>query len=181
MVTTFVYGSLAPRVRVIEGALATADQLVLAYHATAVEPRALSFVLQQQADRVWATEDQLNSVAQPALSVGMRLQMNSLLEDLILDSQQLRALFQETADAVSQLAINGPVGLDGAVSVGYGPRARSAMALLRRAQDWLHAIDNESGARACLPGFEVGAPPLQQQLNVPWPGWAESRGISAAC
>jgi hypothetical protein len=56
--------------------------------------------------------------------------------------------------------------LAAAANVAYWPRVHVAVALLRRAEGWLAAIDRETGAHAVLPGFAPGAAPLESQLNV---------------
>ena len=40
-------------------------------------------------------------------------------------------------------------------------------AIMSRAEDWLETLDQETGARVTLPGFERGAPPLAVQLDLP--------------
>jgi hypothetical protein len=152
-VSVFVWGVLAPRVVVVEGALAAANQLLPDYHAAALEPRALGASLLSRAWRLQAIAVELDGVPLPMVPADVRLQLRGLVEDLLLVSQQLSTLFQETADAVTQKAVNGPIGWDGAVSVGYDLRVQSAEVLMRRAQGWLQAIDQETGAQVCLPGM----------------------------
>jgi hypothetical protein len=37
---------------------------------------------------------------------------------------------------------------------------------LRRAEGWLETIDHETEARAHLPGFGPGAPPIETQVSL---------------
>jgi hypothetical protein len=52
-------------------------------------------------------------------------------------------------------------------TVAYSQRVRGAVLILRRAEGWLETIDHETGARATLPGFEPGDPPIEQQVGLP--------------
>jgi hypothetical protein len=155
-VTAFVQWVLAPRVMVVEGALAAANQLVPDYHAEALEPRALGASLLSRAWRLQAIAEELDSVPLPMVPADVRVLLRGLVEDLVLVSQQLSTLFQETAAAVTRKGMNGPIGWDGAVSVGYDLRVQSAEALMRRAQGWLQTIDQETGAQVRLTGFARG-------------------------
>jgi hypothetical protein len=151
----------------MESVLAAANADVLASGAADAKPYALSATLLAEAQQVQTVGDELGSVPLPAVAVDVRLQLRSLVEDLLLGCQQLSTLLQETAEAVTQETVNFPLGLDGAMRVGYSPRAQGVAALLRRAQAWLQTIDHETNSQARLPGFEAGALSLDAQRDPP--------------
>jgi hypothetical protein len=166
-VSTFVEVDLAPGVRVLEDALARANEEVLAQHAGEGDARAMSARLLAQAQRLQAVAEELSSAPLPLVPGDVSQHLRGMVEDLLLASQQLEVLLQETAAAVTQETINGPVGRDGAASVGYSQRVRSTAALLRRAQSWLQTINHETGGHTRLPGFASGTSPLMAQFSLP--------------
>jgi hypothetical protein len=94
-------------------------------------------------------------------------QMDRLVEDLAYCSAQLAALLQEFGDAIMQAAQAPMPNVGPALQgVAYAPRVRSLVVGLRRAEGWLHTIDQETGAHATLPGFTPGAPPIETQLGL---------------
>jgi hypothetical protein len=166
-VSTFVQGDLAPRVVVLDDVLAVANEQVLAEHAAQVDPRAMSVTLLAQAQRLQAVGEELSSMPMPVVPSDVRQHLRGLVEDLLVASQQLETLLQETAAAETQETVNGPLGRDGAVSVGYSQRAQSVVALLRRAQDWLRAINQETGDHVRLPRAESSTAPLVASFSLP--------------
>jgi hypothetical protein len=98
--------------------------------------------------------------------------MEHLLEDLAVSAEQLAAAAQDlaatvfSADAPPATAEVAALGQASASKVAYGPRVRSAVLLLRRAEGWLEALRRETGARAVLPGLDPWAPPIEEQLNL---------------
>jgi hypothetical protein len=184
-VTAFVQGDLAPRVVDIEMALTLANQQAQTYCAGYqvglvlclehdVDPAdgaamTLAEVFSQQAlrlsgaSRVLATRLNSLRLGSPLITI----QMANLIEDLTLCSEQLVRLLQEYAQPLLRLgrlpAIASEAG-EAVRGLGYEPRVRSAVAILRRAEGWLESIDHESGAHVDLPGFTPGAPSLESQL-----------------
>jgi hypothetical protein len=177
VVTVFVRTTLAGPVRVSEGALATANQalaatcqgarrgmtvigcadvLIAPAHST------LPSLLHQQASLLLTSGQQFTLLLPPQLSQLVMVQLARLLESLSLFCTQLAGLLDETASALPV-----PRWLETTIGVSYGPRARSALALLRRAEAWLATIDHETGAHAALPGWGSGAPSLESQLAMP--------------
>jgi hypothetical protein len=96
----------------------------------------------------------------PQAGAPYTLPLGRLLEDLALCSDQLAGLLHETVAALPLASWP-----ETTIGVSYGPRVRSALALLRRAQAWLDLLDRETGAGVWLPGFAPGAPPIEAQLG----------------
>jgi hypothetical protein len=166
-VSAFVQGDLAPRVVVLEDVLAVADEQVLAELAAQVDPRANSVTLLAQAQRLQAVGEELSGVPLPVVPSDVRQHLRGLVEDLLVASQQLETLLRETAAAETQETANGPLGREGAVSVGYSQRARSVAALVGRAQDWLRTIDQETGDHVRLPSVESSTAALVAPVSLP--------------
>jgi hypothetical protein len=162
-VSTFVEVDRAPGVRVLVDALAWANEEVLVQPTGEGDPARLL----AQAQRLRAVAEELSSAPLPLVPSDVPQHLSGMVEDLLLASQQLEVLLQETAAAVTQETISGPVGRDGAVSVGYSQRVRSTAALLSRAQSWLQTINHETGGHTRLPGFASGTSPLMAQFSLP--------------
>jgi hypothetical protein len=188
LVTIYVHTLLAPRVLHLEHAWALVNHQVQVYcvgrhlgiavcfdggvNAHDAATLTLAEVLRQQALLLSGTSHDLATdlAALRLESPVITAQMDALLEDLALCSEQLILLLQEYSQPL--LALNQiPAtvsGVDTALrGLGYGARARSVVAVLRRAEGWLETIDQETGARVRLPGFERGAPPVEATLSSP--------------
>jgi hypothetical protein len=180
----FVQRALAPRVRLLEGALVAASRQVQAYCAArglaislcfeqdidvqAPATQALAQVFTQQALVLTALSTDLAVLPVPSLAARLPgRQIDRLIEDLALCSAQLADLLWDHVHAIAMVA-QAPTPRPGAALVGlaYGPRVRSAMTILRRADGWLETVDHETGADVRLPGFAHGAPPIVTQLGV---------------
>jgi hypothetical protein len=169
-VTSFVQSLVVPPVLSIEQAVTLADRHVLVYRLSQETSVALVSELSQQRHVLEEAGTTLSSLASPALGSALIRLMERLLEDLAVCGGQLADVLRDTATALSlptstdiqlsQLSVD-------AVNLVYGPRVRAAVALLRRAEDWLKTIDHETGAHATLPGLEPGAPSLESQLALP--------------
>jgi hypothetical protein len=168
VVVTFVQSTLVPRVLVVEGTLSVANHHVSAHLAGAEDAGALARVLTQQAFILTAASADFSSLQPPRLDARATLQMQRVLEDLALVSDQLADLLGEAALALQILptleAIGATIAEEAISSVAFGRRVHSALSILRRADAWLETIDHETGAHASLPGFAPGAPSLQSQL-----------------
>jgi hypothetical protein len=184
-VTTYVHALLAPRVLRLEHAWALANHQVHFYcmgrhldiavcferHVNAYDAATVTLaeVLRQQALLLSGTSQDL-ATDRSALhlpSPVVTAQMDALLEDLALCSEQLILLLQEYYQPILALQKIPPSlsGMDTALrGLGYGARVRSVVAVLRRAEGWLETIDHETGAHATLPGFEPESPSLERML-----------------
>jgi hypothetical protein len=184
-VTTFVRGALAGRVLDLEDALATANQQVETYCAgrrldislcfeSNVDPDdaatgRLAEVFRRQAQLLGGTSSFL-AAQLVAVRLGSPLvtaQMDGLIEDVAMCSEQLMLLLQDFSQpllALGQVLYTTSGAREAVRGLGYGPRVRSLLRLLRRAEEWLETIDQETGAHVILPGFAPGAPPLESHL-----------------
>jgi hypothetical protein len=124
-------------------------------------------VLNQQALLLTSVSSDLSRVPPPRLGALPALQLARLIEDLVLVGDDLAGVLQATVAAMTGTPINAvsTTGMEGCFS--YSLSVRHAVATLRRAEDWLETIDQETGARAALPGFAPGAPPIETQLGLP--------------
>jgi hypothetical protein len=166
----------------LEGALAAANQEVLAYCAprhlavslcfeggiNVQDPAILALAQAFAAQSLVFRQVSDDVAALPLPDMGAPLlnrQIDRLVEDLALYGVQLADLLQEYDStiglAAQALTPNASAALQG---LAYGPRVRGLAAILRRAEGWLETIDHETGARARLPGFEPGAPSPESQL-----------------
>jgi hypothetical protein len=156
-VTSFVQSLVVPPVLGIEQAVTLADRHVLVYRLNQETSATLSSELSQQRHVLEEASTTLSSLASPALGSALIRLMERLLEDLAVCGGQLADVLRDTATALSlSTSTNIQLSVD-AVNLVYGPRVRAAVALLRRAEDWLDTIDHGTGAHATLPGFEPGA------------------------
>jgi hypothetical protein len=172
--------SLTPLVLQLEGALATANRQVLLYcqppamvltrctdltsSLSSGETSAVAAVLTAQALVLSGASQGFDMLLPPDVGRLPTLQLRCVSEDLALVSDQLAALLQESVAAVSRNPLEQTSDFQAAPRVSYGPRARSAVTILRRAEAWLETLDQETGAHATLPGFAPGAPPLESVL-----------------
>jgi hypothetical protein len=159
--STFVTIAVAPRLQLIEDEVGAADRQVAAYQAGAVASPELAATLQSAARVISAVGPSLGTVPLPPLDPALTVPLQCMDEDLVTFSDQLTVLLQDTAAAAARLL---PV--DVTYGVGYRPRVRSLLRVLRRAEGWLQAVDRATGAHMRLPGFEPG-PPLEQRLDLP--------------
>jgi hypothetical protein len=187
-VTTFVRSTLAGRVLDLESAFATANKQVETYCArrdlgitlcfeSNVDPYdaatgRLAEVFYQQAQLLGGTSHILATqlVALRLVAPVVTAQMDGLIEDLAVCSEQLILLLQDYSQpllALGQISYTASGAREAVQGLGYGPRVRSLLRLLRRAEGWLDTIDHETGAQAALPGFEPGAPSLESHLALP--------------
>jgi hypothetical protein len=165
-----VQGILAPRVLVVQSALFEANHHVAAHLAGAEDDGALARALTRQALILTAAGAGFSSLQPPHLDARVTLQLQSVLEDLALASDQLAGLLDETATLLQtapSLEAGGAVIVEATRSVAYAPRVQSALIILGRAQEWLATVDHETGAHATLPGLAPGAPSLETQLGLP--------------
>jgi hypothetical protein len=160
-VTAFVRNSLTARVLLVEGALAAADAAAPGYNVPPHGSPAVSRTLEAQALVLLDAARGLTTLTPPPLGPQLARQLNRLLEDLALCGEQLAALLQDTTAALA-----GATEPDQVLTLGYWPGAHRAVALLRRAEGWLEAINHETGAQAVLPGFAPGTPPLEKALGL---------------
>jgi hypothetical protein len=179
-VAAFVRTALAPRVLVVEGALATTNQQVVTYcqapelvlvRCTDLTVRqgignsgALAAALTSQAHVLGEASQGFDTLLPPDLGRVPALQLRCVVEDLALFSDQLSGLLQESAAALSSTMLQQATYAQPAPRVSYGPRVRAAVTILRRAEAWLETVDHEMGAHVTLPGFAPGAPSLESQL-----------------
>jgi hypothetical protein len=150
-VTVFVRDAVAPRVLVLEAALAAAQRQVDVYAAGHTDAGAVLAVLGQQSRALRDLSQDLAALTPPWLGLLPTLQMARALEDLAACGEQLAGLLQDTMTAGSF----SPRLEAGALSVvEYGPRLDAALALVARAEAWLRTLDRETGARLHLPGYD---------------------------
>jgi hypothetical protein len=178
-VTAYVQHVLALRVLQVEGALATANRQVLIYclpqemvlmrctdlssHlGSSVLAGQLAAQLTAQALVLSGASHSFDMQLPPDVGALPTLQLQCVTEDLALFSDQLSGLLQESADAVSSTTLQQATYVQPRVT--YGPRMRSVLTILRRAEAWLEAVDHATGARATLPGFVPGSPSLESEL-----------------
>jgi hypothetical protein len=187
-VTTFVHSALAGRVLALEDTFARANQQVETYCAgrhlgitrcfeSNVDPDdaatgRLAEVFLQQAQFLRGTSAFLATqlVALHLVTPMVTAQMDGLIEDLAVCSEQLMLLLQDYSQpllALGQIPYTTSGAREAVQGLGYEPRVRSLLRLLRRAEGWLETIDHETGAHARLPGFAPAAPPLESQLALP--------------
>jgi hypothetical protein len=180
MVAAFVRTALAPRVLVVEGALATTNQQVVTYcqppemvlvRCTDLTVRqgsgssgVLAAVLTAQARVLGEASEGFDTLLPPDVGRVPALQLRCVVEDLALVGNQLSGLLQESAAAVSSTMLQQSTYAQPAPRVSYGPRVRAAVTILRRAEAWLETVDHEMGTHLTLPGFAPGAPSLESQL-----------------
>jgi hypothetical protein len=177
VVVAFVRTSLAPRVLVVEGALATANRQVLVYCQPLamvlvqcpdlsghLGSRVLAGQLTAQALVLSGASHSFDMLLPPDVGRLPTLQLRCVTEDLALFSDQLSGLLQESVAAVSSTTLEQATYAEPPPRVSYEPRVRSALTILRRAEAWLEAVDREIGARATLPGFGPGSPSLESEL-----------------
>jgi hypothetical protein len=171
VVTAFARGTLAPRVLVVESALALANHHVGAHLAGREDDGTVARALTQQALILTGASADLSGLPPPRLDALATVQLQCALEDLALVSDQLAGLLGETATvlqtAPSLEAGGAVIAVEATRSVAYAPRAHSALTILRRAEAWLETVDHETGAHGTLPGFAPGAPPIETQLGLP--------------
>jgi hypothetical protein len=177
-VTAFVQTTLTPRVLAVENAVALANRQVLLYcqppemvlvrctdlmgHHSGSST--VAGVLTAEARVLTGASHGFDALLPPTVGWLPTLHVRCAVEDLALASDQLSALLQESADAVSRTTLQEAVDALPAPRISYGPRLRSALTILRRAEAWLETVDHETGAHATLPGFAPGAPSLETQL-----------------
>jgi hypothetical protein len=169
-VTAYVQSALAPRALALESGVALANRHIGAHLSGREDDGTLAAVFTREAGELVGASNQLAELP-PARDTLVALQLKGAAEDLAVAGTQLSDLLLETAAtlrAVPAAEANGAMIVTGGTElVGYEPRARSAVALLKRAEQWLETIDHETGAQAVLPGFEGGRT-LEQLLNVLW-------------
>jgi hypothetical protein len=122
---------------------------------------ALAALLTVQAGTLVAASHDIENLLPPEIGRVPGLQLRCLIEDLALFAAQVSDLLQETVVALSSSLLQATTDVPW---VAYGPLLRRAVALLRRAEGWLEAVDRVTGARATLPGFQPGALSLERQL-----------------
>jgi hypothetical protein len=159
VVTTYVLTTVSARVVGIEAVLALINRQAGAGHDVLQGTRALISALTQGARALTAASHEFSALVPPYLGLLPTLHLKCMLEDLAVYSDQLATLLDEAAAPVTTSDY-----LAAATNIAYWPRVRSALALLRRAEGWLEAVDHETGAHATLPGFAPGAPSLESQL-----------------
>jgi hypothetical protein len=180
-VSAFVQTILAPRVLTIESAAATANRQVLAYCrppemilvlCTDLSGRlgsggsgTVTGALTAQALVLAGASHGLDALLPPDLGRLPTLHLRCVIEDLSLFADQLAGLLQESAAAVSSSTLQQATYAHPGPRISYGPRVRSAVTIVRRAEAWLQTVDHETGAKATLPGFAPGAPSLDDQLS----------------
>jgi hypothetical protein len=176
LVTAFVQSRLTTDVLTIEAALATVNQQLLPYCRPIVQPprrcaeRAVQngdvgpmiVLLSYQAAVLTAASHDVASLPPPPLGSAATQHVALLLEDVSLCADQAAGVVQEMALAARQA-----LSLGASIDFGYEPTMRRLLTTLRRAEAWLETIDQETGARVRLPGFQPGAPSLESQLAVP--------------
>jgi hypothetical protein len=167
VVTAFVGRMLAERVLAAESALATANRRLAAYLAGREDGSALAGTLSQQALVLAGASAAFSSLPSPRLDGHSTFELTRAVEDLALFGDQLAGLLRETAVVLRTVPILDPNGTLATDPGAYAPGARSALAILRRAEEWLAAIDSATGSHATLPGFAPGAPSLESQLAMP--------------
>jgi hypothetical protein len=173
-VTAYVQRVLTMHVLQLESALATANRQVLTYcqppemvlaRCTDLSGHAgsdqVAEVLTAQAHILSGASQSLEAILPPDVGPLPNLQLRCVSEDLALFGDQLVGLFQESVAALSSSTLQQATYVQPAPRVSYGPRVRSALSILRRAEAWLEAVDRETGAHATLPGFGPGAPSLE--------------------
>jgi hypothetical protein len=171
----FVHSTLTMRILAMEAALGEATQAVAVYQAGQTDLTVLARALLEEARALsWATLA-VDSVPPPPLAGQEARALWGLQEDLALFGDQCTRLLQETSVAALQDSWGNPRFASGhgfrssdpPQDLAYGARMRSALAILRRAEDWLETLDQDTGAHATLPGFAPGAPALETQLGLP--------------
>jgi hypothetical protein len=163
LVTAFVHTLLAPRVLVLEGALATANRQMLGgfpQEETATLARALS----QEAHLLTGVSPDLTVLMPPQVGALPTIQVARLIEDLALVGDDLASVLQQIVTAVSGTPMGEEASGGPEDCVAYTARIRHAVASLQRAEGWLETIDQETGAHVTLPGFERGGRALESQL-----------------
>jgi hypothetical protein len=180
LLTAYVEHVLTPRVQQLEAALATANRQVLAYcqppemilvRCTDLSGRlgsggngTMTEALMAQALVLTGASHGLDTLLPPNMGQLPTLHLRCVIEDLALFADQLAGLLEESVAAVSSSTLQQASSGQPAPRVSYGPRVRSVVAILRRAEAWLETIDHETGAHVTLPGFGPGAPSLESQL-----------------
>jgi hypothetical protein len=181
LVGAYVQHVLAPRVLQVEGALATANRQVLIYclplemvlvRCTDLSSHLGSGVLAGQLTAQLAAQalvlngasHSFDMLLPPDVGPLPTLQLRCVAEDLALFSDQLSGLLQESVAALSSTTLQQATYVQPAPRVTYGPRMRSVLTILRRAEAWLEAVDRATGARATLPGFGLGSPSVESEL-----------------
>jgi hypothetical protein len=185
--TEVVQSTVVPAVLSIEGALATANLQVDTYCAarhlsvtlcfeTGVDPYdtatvTLAQVFRRQALLLGGTSPALATqlAALRLVNPLLNAQMEALIEDLALCSDQLIALLQDYAGPLLALGQVPPAASQSGTimrGLAYAARVRILLTVLRRAAQWLETIDRETGARLRLPGFE-GSSGLAARLAAP--------------
>jgi hypothetical protein len=180
VVAVFVRATLATRVLLMERALTTVNRQVLAYCrppemilvcCTDLSGRlgsgggTVTGALTAQALVLTAASHDLDTLLPPNVGQLPTLHLQCVIEDLALFAAQLAGLLQESVAALSSSTLQQATYAQPAPRASYGPRVRSAVAIVRRAKAWLQTIDHETGAQATLPGFAPGAPSLDDQLS----------------
>jgi hypothetical protein len=167
-VTAYVQSTLAPRALTLESAVALAHRHVDAHLAGREDDGTLAAALTQEAGELTRASMQLGELP-PTTDTLVALQLKGAAEDLAVAGTQLAALLAETAATLRTVPVAEATGAmivtGGMALVGYEPRVRSTLTLLKRAEQWLETIDHETGAQAVLPGF-AGGRTLEQLLNV---------------
>jgi hypothetical protein len=178
-VTAFVQTALTPRVVLVEGTLATANQALLsacrlthAYDTTLMKctdpalmdgGRALARTLAMDANVLFDASHALAAVDPPPGGPRWTVPLALTVEDLVLCSDGLGSLLAESAAA---MPLSAPAGTPPPVSIDYASRVLKWASLLQRAQAWLETVDRDTGAHANLPGFVPGTQPLETLLGL---------------
>jgi hypothetical protein len=172
--TAYVHDVLSAQVQAMESAVVATDDQLRAYDdafmAGTQAPSVDLHPLIEQTVAVLTRQSVIctglshNVVAPTSLQLGERaaMQLTALREDLALFSAQIATVMQETgADVVGM-----PRSLESPRASDYPARIAEALPILGRAESWLETVDRETGARATLPGFAPGDPPLESMLAV---------------
>jgi hypothetical protein len=171
-VTAYVRDVLSAQVLAMEGALVATDDQIGAYHAAFTAgavvgsldlypliAKTVAVMTRQSLACIALSHD---VVAPSSLQLGevVEMQLTALREDLALFSAQIAIVMQETGADVAGMQRF----LESPRAMAYRARVAEALPILRRAEDWLETVNRETGARATLPGFALGAPSLESML-----------------
>jgi hypothetical protein len=121
-------------------------------------------LLTADAAALTATGGALASAPLPQEDPQPTVHLAALREDLAPCSDGLSSLLWEIIAGLHLDTLGGTP--PPSVSVSY-LRVRRLLETVGRAEQWLEVIDHETGAHATLPGFERGAPSLEEQLTTP--------------
>jgi hypothetical protein len=178
-VTAYVQALLAPRVVVLEAAVAQATRAIRRVCGTVDTPdlsctigsgdhapyAAASTLLMQLAAMLTAMSGEIPRLPVVGGTVQANMEMAYLREDIAACADRLAETLHDAAVDLRTPGV--PENAGGTPhSVAYGPQIVRLLGLLRRAEGWLETVDHETGAWVRLPGFAPGAPPIETQLGL---------------